>query len=71
MPWLATQTVGPIEIGIIVVVAALIAGWCAIFAKAGYAWGWGLLMAVPLVNIVAFLWFVFAEWPVLSEKAPR
>ena len=68
MPPLVTQAVGPIEIGVIVVVAALTAGWCAIFAKAGYAWGWGVLMVVPLVNVGAFLWFALSEWPVLGEK---
>jgi hypothetical protein len=35
----------------------------AIFRKAGYS-GWlGLLMAVPLVNLVTLLWFATAHWP--------
>src|SRR5262249_23117786 len=35
----------------------------AIFRKAGYS-GWlGLLMAVPLVNLVTLLWFATATWP--------
>jgi hypothetical protein len=35
----------------------------AIFRKAGYS-GWlGLLMAVPLVNLITLLWFATAHWP--------
>ena len=34
-----------------------------IFRKAGYS-GWlGLLMLVPLVNLVTLLWFATAHWP--------
>lgn len=48
----------------------------AIFRKAGYS-GWlGLLMAVPLVNLVTLLWFATADWPlemgyVGQEDDPR
>lgn len=38
-----------------------------IFSKAGYS-GWlALLMLVPLVNIVLFIWFAFADWPVAKR----
>jgi hypothetical protein len=34
-----------------------------IFRKAGYS-GWlGLLMVVPVVNLVALLWFATSTWP--------
>ena len=43
------------------VVQAMIFG--AIFRKAGYS-GWlGLLMAIPLVNLVTLLWFATTTWP--------
>ena len=35
----------------------------AIFRKAGYS-GWlGLLMAVPVINLLTLLWFATAHWP--------
>jgi uncharacterized membrane protein YhaH (DUF805 family) len=38
-----------------------------IFSKAGYS-GWlSLLMIVPLVNLILFIWFAFAEWPVVRQ----
>jgi hypothetical protein len=43
------------------VIQAIIFG--TIFRKAGYS-GWlGLLMAVPLVNLAALLWFATSTWP--------
>ncbi len=43
------------------VVQAIIFG--AIFRKAGYS-GWlGLLMLVPLVNLVLLVWFATTTWP--------
>src|SRR3954463_15981705 len=47
-----------------------LAGWLiqaiifgAIFRKAGYSPWLGLLMAVPLVNLVTLIWFATAHWP--------
>jgi len=37
-----------------------------IFSKAGYSGALSLLMLVPLANIILFIWFAFAEWPVLK-----
>jgi hypothetical protein len=43
------------------VIQALIFG--SIFRKAGYT-GWlGLLMVVPIVNLVTLFWFASATWP--------
>lgn len=35
-----------------------------IWSKAGFSGAWSLLMLVPLVNLIAFLYLAFAEWPV-------
>ena len=40
---------------------------CKIFSKAGYCWAFGLLMLVPIANIVMGFYLAFADWPVLKE----
>ena len=40
---------------------------CRIFAKAGFRAAAGLLMLVPGVNLVAYLYLAFAPWPVRAE----
>jgi hypothetical protein len=40
---------------------------CKIFSKAGYCWVLGLLMCVPVVNIIMGFYLAFADWPVLKE----
>jgi len=39
-----------------------------IFSKAGYSGALSLLMLVPLVNLIVFVWFAFAQWPVLKGQ---
>jgi len=59
-----------IIVTIIVVVLALafnILIWWMIFKKAGYGGALGLLMIVPLVNLVLLLILAFGKWPVLRE----
>ncbi|MCL0096956.1 hypothetical protein M1O19_00225 [Dehalococcoidia bacterium] len=57
------------EASIIIVVALVtVIGWVSIWGKAGYSKWLGLLMIVPLVNVVAFLVFAFSDWPILREK---
>ena len=72
-------------VGLIVVLMALFVGllffvltiviWCKIFSKAGYCWALGLLMLVPIANLVMMLVLAFSDWPVLRElrllKQPR
>jgi hypothetical protein len=41
--------------------------WSRIFEKAGYSQWWGLVMAVPLANVVAPVIFAFSDWPVDAE----
>jgi hypothetical protein len=38
-----------------------------ILAKAGYSGWWCLLGFVPLVNIIMFWVFAFADWPALRQ----
>ena len=37
--------------------------------KAGYSSRWGLLMWIPLVNVVLIWIFAFARWPNQSDTA--
>jgi hypothetical protein len=50
-------------VAMIVIVVAL----CKIFSKAGYCWALGLLMFVPIANLVMLLVLAFSEWPILKE----
>ena len=44
--------------------------WWVIFKKAGFPYSLllGILMAIPLINIVLFLIFAFGEWPILRNE---
>lgn len=52
---------------IFVTLALNILIWCLIFKKAGYGAAFGLLMLIPLVNLVMLLILAFGKWPVLRE----
>jgi len=41
--------------------------WCRLFSRAGFHWAMGLLMLVPIANIIMPLYLAFAEWPVLRQ----
>jgi hypothetical protein len=41
--------------------------YCKIFAKTGYCWALGLLMFVPIANLIMLLVRAFGDWPVLRE----
>jgi hypothetical protein len=43
-----------------------------IFSKAGYSRWLGLLMLVPLANILTIFWFAYADWPIMQpgSKSP-
>ena len=38
--------------------------YCRIFAKTGFCWALGLLMLVPIANIVMPFVLAFSEWPI-------
>jgi hypothetical protein len=37
--------------------------YCMIFHKAGYGWAWGLLILVPIANIIMPLVLALGDWP--------
>jgi hypothetical protein len=41
--------------------------YCKIYSKAGYPWAMGLLMLIPIVNIVMMLILAFSEWPIQRQ----
>lgn len=50
---------------VVLVIAAWI--WWRILAKTGYGGPLGLLMLVPIANLVLLLVLAFGEWPVEKE----
>jgi hypothetical protein len=38
-----------------------------IFRKAGYSGVQMILLFVPIVNLVIFVWFALSEWPIQKE----
>jgi hypothetical protein len=53
-------------ISIVTIVLAIVIWW-RIFSKAGYSGALGLLMLVPIANLVMILILAFAEWPIQTE----
>jgi len=51
----------------LIVVAVKVLIFCKIFSKAGYSWALGLLMLVPIANIIMAFFLAFADWPVRKE----
>ncbi len=52
---------------VMIVVAVKILIFCKIFSKTGYSWALGLLILVPIANIVMLFVLAFAEWPIQRE----
>lgn len=50
---------------LVTVITAIV--YCVIFSKAGYCWALGLLMFVPIANIIMPLVLAFGDWPVRRE----
>jgi hypothetical protein len=50
---------------VMIIVSVLI--WWKIFSKAGYSGAMGLLMFIPLVNLIMLLILAFGEWPIQRE----
>ncbi len=53
-------------ITVAIIVFAIIIYW-KIFSKAGYSGALGLLMFVPIANIVVLCILAFGEWPIYRE----
>jgi hypothetical protein len=41
--------------------------YCRIFSKAGYSWALGLLMIVPIANLIMPFILAFGDWPIQRE----
>ena len=52
---------------VLIIVAVKILVFCKIFSKAGYSWALGLLILVPIANIIMLFVLAFAEWPIQRE----
>ena len=55
----------------LVFAALIIVPFWFIFTKAGYSQWWGLLMAVPIVNLVMLYFLAFSDWPRLRERETK
>lgn len=53
----------------LVMAAVVVLPFWFIFSKAGYSRLLGLLMVVPLVNIVLLYFLAFSSWPSLKNKS--
>jgi hypothetical protein len=51
---------------VIMIIFAVVIWW-KIFSKAGYSGAMGLLMFIPIVNLIALLILAFGEWPIQRE----
>ena len=40
---------------------------CKIFSKAGYHWAMGLLMLIPIANLIMLCILAFGQWPIQRE----
>jgi hypothetical protein len=52
---------------VLVLTAIKVFSFCKIFSKAGYSWAFGLLMLLPMAEIVIPLVLAFTDWPVCRE----
>jgi len=41
--------------------------FCKIFSKAGYSWALGLLMLLPIADIIMAFFLAFADWPIQKQ----
>jgi len=55
-----------ILMGLIVIIIKVLI-FCKIFSKAGYCWALGLLMLVPIANIIMPFVLAFGDWPIQKE----
>ncbi len=59
--------IGIIVLALLVIVPLKILIACMIFHKTGYSWAFGLLMLVPIANIIMIFVLAFGDWPVRRE----
>jgi len=52
---------------LVIVTVIKLFSFCRIFSKAGYSWAFGLLMLLPMAEIVIPLVLALIDWPVRRE----
>jgi hypothetical protein len=52
---------------VLIITAVKILVFCKICSKTGFSWALGLLMLVPIANIIMLFVLAFAEWPIERE----
>jgi hypothetical protein len=58
------------ELVILALVAAVVIWpFSRVFSRAGYSPWFGLVMVIPLVNLIALWMFAYAKWPALQGQA--
>ena len=71
-----TQQAAPVFGGILFLIMILFAlltsilmvvAYCKICSKTGYHWALGLLMFVPIANVILPLVLAFTDWPIQKE----
>lgn len=63
----ALLLIGFFVLAALIVMIIQVWAFCRIFSKAGYSWALGLLMFVPIANIIMFLVLGFSDWPICKE----
>jgi len=51
----------------LVITAIKVLIFCKIFSKAGYSWALGLLMLVPIANLIMPFVLAFGDWPISKQ----
>lgn len=52
---------------VLLITLLMVLVYCKIFAKTGYCWALGLLMFIPIANLIMLFVLAFGDWPVLRE----
>jgi hypothetical protein len=52
----------------LVFLALFVFAWSKVFEKAGFSPLLCLLMLIPGVSLIVFLWFAFARWPIHKQQ---
>jgi hypothetical protein len=50
-------------------IALFVIAWFRVFTKAGHSGFLCILMFLPVINLITFLWFAFSTWPLEKQLA--
>jgi hypothetical protein len=62
----ATIIIGSLIFSVVAIIFSAVVYW-RIFSKAGYRGAMGLLMFIPIANIIVLCILAFGEWPIYRE----